>query len=57
MTNIEWLRTLDVEQLSKWITEWAVKYQYKYTLSERALTNWLKEERYNSTNVKEESDD
>lgn len=57
MTNIEWLRTLDVEQLSKWITEWAVKYQYKYTLSEQALTNWLKEERYNSTNVKEESND
>ena len=42
MTNLDWLRTMNAEELARWITNWTTKEQYRYTHSERALIDWLK---------------
>lgn len=46
MTNLDWLRTMNAEELARWITSWTTKEQYRYTHSERALIDWLKEENH-----------
>lgn len=46
MTNLDWLRTMNAEELARWITNWTTKEQYRYTHSERALVDWLKENYY-----------
>ena len=46
MTNLDWLRSMSAEELARWITNWTTKEQYRYTHSERALIDWLKENHY-----------
>lgn len=46
MTNLDWLRTMNAEELARWITNWTTKEQYRYTHSEHALIDWLKEENH-----------
>ena len=45
MTNLEWVRTLNVEQLVSWYYDFWQKEQYKYNHSRNALTWWLQQER------------
>lgn len=45
MTNLEWVRTLNVEQFVSWYYDFWWKEQYKYNHSRNALTWWLQQER------------
>ncbi len=45
MTNIEWVRTLNIEQLVSWYYDFWWKEQNKYNHSRNALTWWLQQER------------
>lgn len=45
MTNLEWIRTLNVEQFVSWYYDFWWKEQNKFTSSRGGLEWWLQQER------------
>lgn len=44
MTNLEWIKTLTLEQFVNWLYGFWWKEQYKYTSSRDGLEWWLQQE-------------